>query len=212
MTTIATSGFLSNVPVAEIFAAPSLAVTASEIARPIVWPLVKSAAVVSVPCQLIVQPPACIAMLSAPDPAIRTFAPLRIGRTLSSFLSSTSDFETASRARSRWSCLPTNDVWPRTVGVSPMRPSLYFTRNMRRTASSNRAFGIRPSRAAVNVEANNPFQLSGAMNRSSPALIAAAQSVAEQPATWPWPFQSPTTSPLKPIRCFNTSVRREALP
>ena len=182
---IATSGFFSNMPDAEILAVPPPALTASEIARPIVWPLVKSAAVVSVPCQLIVQPPACIAILSAPEPAIRTLLPLRMGRTPSSFLSSTSDFDTASRARSRCSCLPTKYVCPRTVGASPMRPSLYFTRTIRRTASSNRAAGIRPSRAAASVDANNPFQLSGAMNRSSPALMAAAQSVAEQPATWP---------------------------
>ncbi|MNL85229.1 hypothetical protein D3C87_2134750 [compost metagenome] len=33
-----------------------------------------------------------------------------------------------------------------------------------------------------------------------------------QPATWPWPFQSPTTKPSKPIRPFSTSVNRLLLP
>ena len=185
MTTTATSGFASDIPSAEIVAAPPLAITASEIARPMVCPLGKSAAVVSVPCQLIVQPPACIAILSAPDPATKTLAPLRMGKTPPLFLSNTRDFETASRARSRCSCLPTNEVCPRMVGASSIRPNLYFTRKMRRTASSRRACGILPSRAASDVEAKSPFQLSGAMNKSSPALIAAAQLVAEHPATWP---------------------------
>ena len=212
MTITATSGRNAERPSVAISAEPPRADTACEMARPIVWPLGKSDALVSVPCQLIVHPPACIAILSAPEPAIRTRAPLRMGRVDFSFFSRTSDLDTASRAKARWSAAPTNAVFPRCVGIAPIRPSLNFTRKLRRTASSMRAIGIRPSFAAANVESKSPFQLSGAMKRSRPALIACGQFVAEQPGIWPWPFQSPTIRPAKPIRPFKTSVRRVLLP
>ena len=105
--------------------------------------------------------------------------------------------------------VPQRQVLP--VGVRAGLP-LALTRRMRVTASSIRPSGIAPLRASRRVASNRPFQLSGAMARSSPALKLAAQSVTVQPATWPWPFQSPTTSPAKPIRPFSTSVSRVGLP
>ena len=150
-------------------------------ARPIVWPLGKSAFFVSPPCQVIVQPPACMAMLSAPGPATNTRAPLRIGNVPALFFNRTSDLEAASRANSKCAAAPTIEASPRAVWTSPINPNLYLTRKIRRTASSSRAADIVPFLAACNVEVNNIRQLSGAMNRSSPALIAAAQSVAVQP-------------------------------
>src|SRR5438132_229040 len=44
------------------------------------------------------------------------------------------------------------------------------------------------------------------MNMSSPALIDGAQDVLEQPGTWPWAFQSPTTRPSKCMSPFSASV------
>jgi hypothetical protein len=50
------------------------------------------------------------------------------------------------------------------------------------------------------------------MNMSSPALIDAAQLMLVQPATWPWPFQSPTTSPSKPMSPLSRPVSKSRLP
>ena len=47
---------------------------------------------------------------------------------------------------------------------------------------------------------------------SRPALAAWAQLVGVQPSTWPWPFQSPTMKPSKPMRSFSTSVSSDLLP
>jgi hypothetical protein len=80
------------------------------------------------------------------------------------------------------------------------RPMLNLTRRMRRTASSRRAIGIVPAFTCASVESYSPFQLSGAIAMSSPALKVRAQSVLVQPGTWPWPFQSPTMKPPKFIR------------
>ena len=67
---------MSKLPSADRVAAPPDAFTASEIALNTVRPfLAKSALVTSLPCQLTVQPPDCLAMLSAPGPATSTFAP-----------------------------------------------------------------------------------------------------------------------------------------
>ena len=50
------------------------------------------------------------------------------------------------------------------------------------------------------------------MARSSPALKLAAQSVGVHPVTCPWPFQSPTTTPVNPMRPRNSPVSSGLLP
>ena len=87
-----------------------------------------------------------------------------------------------------------------------------FTRRMRATASSSRCIGTTPLFTSASRLSYSPRQLSGAMYMSRPALIEAGQSVARQPRTWPWPFQSPTMKPWKPMRSFSTSVSRPRLP
>ena len=77
---------------------------------------------------------------------------------------------------------------------------------MRRTASSRRAIGISPDCAASSVLLKIFFQLFGAMYMSTPALSAAGQRSLLQPGTWPWPVQSPTTKPSKPMRPFRIVV------
>ena len=63
------------------------------------------------PCQVSVQPPEALAMLSAALPATRTFAPALIGST-PVFLRMTCDFATASRAMARCPALPSCDQSP----------------------------------------------------------------------------------------------------
>ena len=87
-----------------------------------------------------------------------------------------------------------------------------FTRRMRRTASSRRAIGISPDFACATVLSYRPRQLSGAIAMSRPALKVFAQFVLVQPSTWPWPFQSPTMKPPKPMRSLSTSVIRSRRP
>jgi hypothetical protein len=70
---------------------------------------------------------------------------------------------------------------------------LALTRRMRATASFTCAIGSVPLIAARKVASNSPFQLLGALARSSPAVEVFAQSVMAQPGISPWPFQSPMT-------------------
>ena len=56
------------------------------------------------------------------------------------------------------------------------------------------------------------FQLSGAITMSIPAMTAAGQLALLHPSTWPCAFQSDTTNPPKPMRCFSTPVSSPALP
>ena len=72
--------------------------------------------------------------------------------------------------------------------------------------------GISPDFTWAMVFSIRAFQSSGTMNMSTPAISAWAQSSLEQPATWPWPFQSPTTKPSKPIWSLSTSVSRPSWP
>ena len=92
------------------------------------------------------------------------------------------------------------------------RPMRNFVRRIRRTASSSRAIGISPAFTCASVVSYRPFQLSGAIAMSRPALKVCAQSVLLQPLIWPWPFQSPTTKPPNCMRSFSTSVSRSLRP
>jgi hypothetical protein len=76
---------------------------------------------------------------------------------------------------------------------------------MRATASLRRLSAMTPERTCSSVLRYNSCQLSGAMNRSSPALKDWAHATVLQPSTWPWPFQSPTRKPSKPMRPTSTS-------
>ena len=196
----------------EIAAFPPASRTEDAIAAPMVCPFGKSAAVVSVPCQVIVQPPVCIAILLAPGPVTRTRAPGFMGKVSSLFFKRTRDLATASRANAKCAAAPTAVGSLRVMDWSPIKPSLYLTRKFRRTASSSRVLEMRPSRTSFIVFSKSAFQLSGAIKRSTPALMDAAHEVTVQPSTCPCPFQSPTTRPPKPMRSFNTSVRRLLLP
>ena len=62
-------------------------------------------------------------------------------------------------------------------------PEDIFTLNILLTASSNLFIGIVPSLTCINVFSYKPFQLSGAINISSPAFRDAAQFVFEHPGT-----------------------------
>ena len=130
------------------------------------------------------------------------------GSTLPLFFSNTSDLRTASRATARWAgaaSRPKSPACLRDDGRPASKmPSRIFTRRMRATASSRRCIVIVPSRTCASVFSYSPCQLFGAMNRSRPALNACGQETLLQPATWPWPFQSPTTSPSKPMRPTST--------
>ncbi len=71
---------------------------------------------VELPCQVIVQPPAWSPMLSALLPATYTCSAFFFsGRVRSSFLSSTCDFATASRATARCALLPIESMLLRSV-------------------------------------------------------------------------------------------------
>ena len=92
------------------------------------------------------------------------------------------------------------------------RPMRILTRRIRVTASSIRDMGTSPFLTRSTVSSKKPRHSSATMNTSMPALMARAHRVLEQPGTWAWPFQSPTTSPSKPILPLSTSVRRCLLP
>jgi hypothetical protein len=89
-------------------------------------------------------------MSSAPEPATRMRALALIGST-PSFLSSTRDLRTASRASARCSGEPITPALPSNGRSGSNSPSLTFTRRMRRTASSMRPIGISPERACARV-------------------------------------------------------------
>ena len=176
----------------------------------------KSSLVLLVPCHVILHPPDCLPMLSAPSPATNMRLPADSGRVLFLFLSSTSDSRTAWAAISRCSALPIKERSPdkgRFAGLGlSKRPARTFTRRIRRTASSMRDIAIVPSFTCARVLSYSTFQSFGTMKISKPALIAWAQSSLLHPFTCPWPFQSPTTKPSKPIWSFSTSVSRYLWP
>ena len=100
-----------------------------------------------VPCQLMVQPPLCLAMLSAPSPATSTRSCGDSGSRWLRFFSSTSDSRTAWRATARCAGGAEQLVVSGDSGRDEGRPSVSrcarsFTRRMRRTASSRRLAGI----------------------------------------------------------------------
>ena len=105
---------------------------------------------------------------------------LASGSALFSFFSRTSDWRTASRATARWAAEPKDACSDRsafTFGLSSSRPSAAFTRRMRRTASSMRAIGTRPSfTRAISVRVNSGY-LSGTITMSIPALIEVSTSL-----------------------------------
>ena len=134
----------------------------------------KFALVRPVPCQVSVQPPFCLEMLSAPSPATSTCLRGSIGST-PSFFSSTSDSRTARRASARCAGLPTTCTDLVTSGLADGSPASNmprrsFTRRMRLTASSTRAIGITPDFTSASVFTYRPFHESGASSMSSPAL------------------------------------------
>ena len=98
------------------------------------------------PCQDSVQPPVWFWMLSALLPTTRTRLSRRSGRTLSLFLSSTSDSRTARRASARSTTLSSSPAKRRSDGRGRSNsPARSLTRRMRVTASSMRDMGITPA-------------------------------------------------------------------
>ena len=134
-----------------------------------------------------------------------------MGRTEPLFFRSTSDSCTARLASARCSGAPSRSSRPATEDGLSKRPALNLTLRMRRTASSSRLIGTRPSRTSSTRLSNRVFQASGTMYMSSPAFSAAGQSPTEQPGSCPCAFQSPTTKPSKPIRPLSTSVSKVEL-
>ncbi len=126
------------------------------------------------PCQVNVQPPACLAMLSAPSPATSTRCFGASGSTPPWFFSSTSDSRTAWRATARCSGAPSSSNLPPSARAEGLgfsnRPMRNLARRMRRTASSSRATGRVPPFACARVLSYMPFQLSGAIAMSRPAM------------------------------------------
>ena len=90
-------------------------------------------------------------MLSAPAPTTSTRPLLESGSARRSFLSSTSDFRTASRASARDAESPMADAvgWGPVAGDPSNRPPRSLARTMRDTASSIRAIGIAPLRTSA---------------------------------------------------------------
>ena len=176
----------------------------------------KSSRFKPVPCHVSVHPPDCFMKLSAPSPAINRRCPAFSGSVPPSFFSKTSDSRTAWRATARLSGEPSLSSCPAsgredglTISNTPARS---LTRRIRATASSSRAIGSAPDFAETSVASYSPFQLSGAMYMSRPAITEAGQSVFLHPGICPCPFQSPTTKPPKPMRPLRTSVSRDLLP
>ena len=66
--------------------------------------------------------------------------------------------------------------------------------------------GMRPAFTWRRVLWCSAFQSWGAMNISTPASSAAGQSSTLQTFSCSWPFQSPSTMPSKPMRCFSATV------
>ncbi len=142
-----------------------------------------------VPCQVILQPPDCLPILSAASPATNICCVPFRGRTWSLFLSNTKDSRTAWRATSRCASAPMSDLSPdngRFAGLGfSNNPARTFTRKIRRTASLIRDMAMVPSLTCASVLSNKAFQSLGTMKISRPALIACAQSSLLQPFTCP---------------------------
>ena len=157
----------------------------------------------SVPCQVIVQPPFCLPILSAPSPVTKICWLGLSGSNWSLFFNNTNDFRTASRATARCSEEPIielSDVILRSDGAAFSNiPARSLTRRIRLTASSIRDIGISPLRTWASVFFITFFQSAGAIIISTPAFIDWAQLWLVQPSTWPIPFQSLITNPSKPI-------------
>src|SRR4030095_10950821 len=97
----------------------------------------KSALLLSLPCQVNDQPPVWSAILSAPAPTTSTRPLLERGSAPRSFLRSTSDFRTASRASARdaGSLIAVAGGWGPVAGEASNRPLRSLARMMRDTAS-----------------------------------------------------------------------------
>src|SRR5262245_62126924 len=101
--------------------------------------LVPDVGVPELPCQLIVQPPDWLPMLSALLPATKILLLSRAsGRTLLAFFRMTWDCATAWRASAQCAALPTVDVYVRSAIGFSKRPNSNFLVRIRLTASSMR--------------------------------------------------------------------------
>src|SRR5688572_27295832 len=100
---MATSGFFLYEPSVDSSALPPPARVAALTPPHTDVPPGKSEFCRPVPCQVMVQPPACLLMLSAPSPVTSTCLLAASGSRPPLFLSMTSDWRTASRAVARCS-------------------------------------------------------------------------------------------------------------
>ncbi len=130
------------------------------------------------PCQLMVQPPAWLPMSSALDPATYTFWFGLRGRTAPSFFSRTCDLAAASRATARWAAEPTSSRWVVSAYGFSKRPRRNFWVRMRATASSIRAWLIRPAATSSLSVLVKSWYAFGTMIMSSPALTDVRTSLA----------------------------------
>ena len=178
----------------------------------------KSALLRPVPCQVMVQPPDCLLMLSAPSPVTSTCLLAASGSRPPLFLSSTSDWRTASRASARCSGeasilkSPASGRLRRRTAPSNM-PARNFTRRMRVTASSRRSIGMVPSfdlLERVLVQAAPAVRRHVHVEAGVEGLRAVVVGAARRPGRAP--FQSPTVKPSKFMRFLSTSVIRPLLP
>ena len=127
-----------------------------------------------VPCQVMVQPPVCISILSAPAPVTSTLAVGDMGKVELLFFNNTRDLRAAFRATSRCGWLPTSasNGSARTEGMGASnKPAANFAVKMRRTASSIRSGVMSPRFTCSMVLNSSGFQSSGAIIMSMPALI-----------------------------------------
>ena len=195
---------------------PPALLTACSIPSKIDVPPGKSDLTLPSPVQLIVQPPVCLLILSAPSPATKTLLFGLSGNKLLLFFSSTKDSRTACLAIALCSGAPNNCFWLAYLRFdgSPLlnNPERIFTRKIRLTASSIRSMGIMSFSTCSIVLPIKAFQSSTTINISSPAFTACGQLSLVQPGILLCEFQSPTIKPSKPSRVFNTSVSRYLLP
>ena len=170
-----------------------------------------------VPCQLSVQPPFCLGMLSAPSPATSTFD-VRPQRQ---------------HVRRRSSAAPAIRALPgaRPHGVlaapsNSNRPAECAGRRLACFEQSRAQFhaqdathGIVEPRhrnlAGANLRERVLVELLPAVRRHEHVEAGVDRRSAAgcvQPSTWPCAFQSPTMKPSKPMRRLSTSVSRPSWP
>ena len=134
------------------------------------------------PCQVSVQPPAWLPMLSALLPATYTSCFGFSGSVRCRLRSSTWLSAAAYLATAWWSRLPTRSRWVRSVIGCSNSPSSNFAVRMRDTASSIRSSETSPDSTSWISAGMNSLQslgwsgllASGSMNMSTPALTAVA--------------------------------------